>query len=80
MSEQSIQERVIELIADELGVDDESTLTPETQLDTLGDSLDLAELLYRAEEEFDIEVLDEDQEKLTTVGELTVYIENRATD
>lgn len=75
MPEQSITERVIELIADELLIDDESTITPETKLDSLGDSLDRAEMICRVEEEFGLDISDEQAEEFRTVAELVDYIQ-----
>lgn len=76
MPEQSAAERVIELIADELLIDDESTITPETKLPSLGDSLDRAELICRVEEEFGVDISDEQAEEFGTVAELVDYIQS----
>jgi len=69
-------ERVKKIIVDRLGVD-ESEVTPEASFkDDLGaDSLDVVELVMELEEEFDLEISDEDAEKVTTVGEVVKYIE-----
>ena len=68
MSEVTIEEKVKQIIVDELGVD-ESEVTPNARfIDDLGaDSLDTVELVMRLEEEFGIEIPDEDAEKITTV-------------
>lgn len=62
------------IIVDQLGVD-ESTITEDTSLEDLGtDSLALVELVMSVEEEFNIEIADEDLEKLKTVGDVLDYI------
>lgn len=64
----SIEERVIKVIAEQLSVD-ESQIKPEAHfIDDLGaDSLDLVELVMSLEKEFDCEIPDEEAEKITTV-------------
>ena len=70
-------DRVKRIIVDRLGVD-ESEVTPEASFkDDLGaDSLDIVELVMELEDEFDLEISDEDAEKITTVGEVIAYIES----
>ncbi len=67
-----------EIIVDRLGVDP-NEITPEASfIDDLGaDSLDTVELVMAFEEEFDIEIPDEDAEKLTTVGKAKEYLEGK---
>ena len=67
-----------EIIVDRLGVDP-NQITPEASfIDDLGaDSLDTVELVMAFEEEFDIEIPDEDAEKLTTVGKAMEYLKKR---
>jgi acyl carrier protein len=67
-----------EIIVDRLGVDP-TQITPEASfIDDLGaDSLDTVELVMAFEEEFDIEIPDEDAEKLTTVGKAMEYLKKR---
>jgi acyl carrier protein len=71
----SIAERVKQIVAEQLGVD-EDQVTPEASfMDDLGaDSLDTVELVMALEEEFDIEISDEDAEKIQTVQDAIDYI------
>ena len=73
-------DKVKEIVADELSVDDPEQVTREaTFVDDLGaDSLDVVELVMRLEEEFDITIPDEDAEKIGNVGEAVDYIAQRA--
>ena len=68
-------EKVTEIIIDKLGVD-KSKITPEAKfIDDLGaDSLDTVELIMQFEEEFNLEIPDEDAEKITTVKKSIDYI------
>ena len=74
-----VADRVKKIIVDQLGVEDE-TVTPEASfVDDLGaDSRDTVELVMALEEEFGIEIPDEDAEKITRVKEATDYIEKHA--
>ncbi len=71
----SIEEKVKNIIVEQLGVDMES-VTPEASfIDDLGaDSLDIVELVMTMEEEFDLEIPDEDAEKIKTVNDVINYI------
>ena len=71
----SVEEKVKEIIVDQLGVD-EKQLNPEASfIDDLGaDSLDTVELVMALEEEFDVEIPDEDAEKIATVQDAIDYI------
>ena len=75
----SVAERVIEIVAEQLGVDKEK-ITPETSFvnDLGADSLDTVELVMAFEEEFGIEIPDEDAEKITRVKEAVEYIDSHA--
>jgi len=75
MTEQEIFEKVKKIIVDRLGVD-ESEVTPEASFkDDLGaDSLDVVELVMELEDEFELEISDEEAEKINTVGEVVEYI------
>lgn len=72
-------ERVKAVIVDQLGAD-ESAITPEASfVDDLGaDSLDIVELIMGLETEFDLEIPDEDAEKIRTVGDAVNYIKENA--
>ena len=72
------QQKVIDLIVDQLGVDADN-VTPDAHfIDDLGaDSLDTVELVMAFEEEFDLEIPDEDAEKLETVGNAIEYLNKR---
>jgi acyl carrier protein len=77
----SVEERVKEIIVENLGVDSEKVTGDASFVEDLGaDSLDTVELVMAFEEEFDIEIPDEDAEKLTTVGEATAYLKNKAAE
>ena len=70
-----IFEKVREIIADQLGVDEEEISSDARFIEDLGaDSLDLVELIMALEEEFDLEIPDEDAEKISTVGDAVEYI------
>jgi acyl carrier protein len=75
------KEKFKEIIVDRLGVDP-NEITPEASfIDDLGaDSLDTVELVMAFEEEFNLEIPDEDAEKLTTVGKAMEYLEKRLAD
>ena len=71
----SVQERVIEIVASQLGANKDQ-ITPETSfINDLGaDSLDTVELVMAFEEEFDLEIPDEEAEKMTTVGDAITHL------
>ncbi|NLN17943.1 MAG: acyl carrier protein [Firmicutes bacterium] len=72
-----IFERVRELVVDQLGVDNEEVTLEASFVDDLGaDSLDIVELVMAFEEEFELEIPDEDAEKITTVGAAVEYIKS----
>ena len=74
----SVEERVKEIIVENLGVDGEKVTVDASFVEDLGaDSLDTVELVMAFEEEFDIEIPDEDAEKLTTVGDAVAYLDNK---
>jgi acyl carrier protein len=72
----SVKDRVIDIVAEQLGVDKEK-ITPETHfINDLGaDSLDTVELVMELEEEFDISIPDDAAERIQTVGQAIEFIE-----
>ena len=78
MSEKSIQEKVTDIIVEQLGVNPEQVTLTASFIEDLGaDSLDTVELVMAFEEEFSVEVPDEDAEKLQTVKDVVDYIESK---
>ena len=70
-----IFEKVCALIAEQFNVDADS-ITMDTSFEDLGaDSLDVVDMLMSLEDEFDVEIPDEEIERIRTVGELVAYIE-----
>jgi acyl carrier protein len=77
----AINEKVKEIIIDQLGVDANEITEDASFIDDLGaDSLDTVELIMAFEEEFDIEIPDEEAEKLLTVGKAMEYLDSKLTD
>ena len=71
----SIEDKVKKIIAEKLSVDLDEVVPAASFVDDLGaDSLDLVELIMSMEEEFDVEISDEDAEKLVTVGDAFEYV------
>jgi acyl carrier protein len=78
MSDKSIEARVKDIIVDQLGVNaDQVTIEAKFVEDLGADSLDTVELVMAFEEEFDIEVPDEEAEKLQSVGDVITYISSQ---
>ena len=72
-------DRIKAIIAEQLGVKQEEVTDQAKFIDDLGaDSLDTVELVMALEEEFGIEIPDEDAEKMVSVGDAIKYIENKA--
>lgn len=77
MSEQELFEKVKKIIVEQLGVNPEEVTTESSFTEDLGaDSLDTVELVMALEEEFEVEIPDEDAEKLTTVRAVLDYIKS----
>ena len=75
----AVQEKITEIIVEQLGVKPEEVVPEASFVDDLGaDSLDTVELVMALEEEFGIEIPDEDAEKIQTVGDAIRYIEEKA--
>ena len=72
----SVEERVVEIVAEQLGVDREKVTRETSFVNDLGaDSLDTVELVMELEEEFDITIPDDAAEKIQTVGQAIDYID-----
>ena len=71
----AIEERVKEIIVEQLGVNEDEVIPEASFIDDLGaDSLDIVELVMAMEEEFDMEIPDEDAEKIQTIQDAINYI------
>ena len=74
----SVEQKVKEIVAQQLGVNEEQVTEEASFKDDLGaDSLDVVELVMAFEEEFNIEIPDEDAEKIATVGQAVEYIDGK---
>ena len=69
--------KIKEIIGCQTDIDEEKLSENTTLDDVVADSLDIVEMLMEIEEAFDIDIPDSDAEKLTTVGELCAYIDER---
>ena len=75
----AVAEKVKSIIVEQLGVDEEEVTSDASFVDDLGaDSLDTVELVMAFEEEFELEIPDEDAEKITRVTEAVTYIESHS--
>ena len=75
----SVEERVKEIIVEQLGVNADEVVAESAFVEDLGaDSLDTVELVMAFEEEFDIEIPDEDAEKIANVGDAIKYIDEHS--
>ena len=71
-------EKVRDIVVEQLGVEEDEVTMESSFIDDLGaDSLDIVELIMALEEEFEIEVPDEEAEKITTVGDVVEYIKSQ---
>ena len=74
-----LEERVTEIIVEQLGVSKEELVPEASFIDDLGaDSLDIVELVMAMEEEFDVEIPDDDAEKIQTIGDAIAYLKERS--
>ena len=77
MSSEEVFEKVKRIIVEQLGVAETAVTMEASFIDDLGaDSLDIVELIMALEEAFDIEIPDEDAEKVATVGDVVDYIKD----
>jgi acyl carrier protein len=75
----SVEEKVKQIIVDQLGVEPSQVTEKAKFVEDLGaDSLDTVELVMALEEEFSLEIPDEDAEKITSVGDAIEYIQNNS--
>ena len=75
----TVDERVKKIIAEQLGVEEDEVTSEASFVEDLGaDSLDTVELVMELEEEFDIQIPDDQAEKIKTVGEVIDYIERES--
>lgn len=74
----SLEVRVTDLIVEQLGVSRDEVVTTASFVDDLGaDSLDIVELVMSMEESFDLEIPDDDAEKMQTIGDAVSYLKER---
>jgi acyl carrier protein len=74
----ALEERVAEIIVEQLGVSRDEVVTEASFIDDLGaDSLDIVELVMAMEEEFNVEIPDEDAEKIQTIGAAIAYLKGK---
>ena len=77
---EKVKDRVAKIIVDQLGVDTKEVTPQASFIEDLGaDSLDIVELVMALEEEFDLEISDEEAEKITKVQEAVEFIESHVT-
>ena len=75
----SVQDRVIEIVSEQLNVSKEQITAETSFINDLGaDSLDLVELVMEFEDEFDITIPDDEAEQIKTVGQAVKYIEEHS--
>ena len=75
----NVADRIKQIVAEQLGVDEDQVTAEASFMDDLGaDSLDTVELVMALEEEFDVEISDEDAEKIQTVQNAIDYISKNA--
>lgn len=78
MQSEEVMAKLKELVMDRLNVEEDQIKSEASFVEDLGaDSLDIVELIMGIEEEFDIEIPDEDAEKLTNVGEALNYVKSK---
>ncbi len=76
LTQMQLAEKLKTIVVDQLGVNEENVTMEATFVDDLAaDSLDIVELVMNVEREFDLEIPDEDAEKIVTIGDVVKYIE-----
>ena len=79
MDKGAMQSKIVDIIANQLGVDKDIVTAEANVVDDLGaDSLDVVELVMALEEAFDLEIPDDEAEKIRTVKDIIVYLEAHA--
>ena len=79
--ETDLEQRISEMIIEQLGATKEEIVPEASFIDDLGaDSLDIVELVMAMEETFDIEIPDDDAEKIQTIGDAVTYLRDRLED
>ena len=74
----ALEDRVVEIIVEQLGISRNEVVAEASFIDDLGaDSLDIVELVMAMEEEFNIEIPDEDAEKIQTIGAAIAYLKGK---
>lgn len=74
----SPEKKIIQIIAEQLGVNEDEVIPEAALIDEMGaDSLDIVELVMAMEEEFEMEIPDEDAEKIVTVQDIIDYVKKR---
>lgn len=74
----ALEDRVTDIIVEQLGVARDEVVPEASFIDDLGaDSLDIVELVMAMEEEFDVEIPDEDAEKIQTIGSAVTYLKGK---
>ena len=77
----AVEERIREIIVEQLGVSADEAVNEASFVDDLGaDSLDIVELVMAIEEEFGIEVPDEDAERMQNIGDVITYVQEKTNE
>ena len=77
----AVEERIREIIVEQLGVSADEAVNEASFIDDLGaDSLDIVELVMAIEEEFGIEVPDEDAERMQSIGDVISYVQEKTNE
>lgn len=75
----SVDKKIIQIIAEQLGINEDEVIPDAALIDDMGaDSLDIVELVMAMEEEFEMEIPDEDAEKIVTVRDIIEYVKKRS--